>query len=216
MSALQPFRRHVGVAAPLPVDNVDTDTIFPAHWIRRMDADYAGALFANWRFLDGEGDPDPDFVLNRTPYRRASILVTGDNFGCGSSREHAVWALKSWGIRAILARSLGDIFEGNCFKNGLLAVALDASAHSEVLSAAQAASGADFVVDLEACRIEPANGRSVRFEIAEGRRYQLLNGLDEIGVTLEETDAIDAFQERHREEQPWVWSALEAERAKTS
>ena len=208
MSVFEPLRRHAGIAAPFPFDNVDTDAIFPAHFVRKMDVDYAKTLFANWRFRDGDSDEDPAFVLNREPYRQASILVAGENFGCGSSREHAVWALKAWGIRAVVARSFGDIFHGNCFKNGVLAVALAPEVQADLLGAVEEAQAEATVIDLEACEIVAPGGRRIAFEIDPGRRHQLLHGLDEIGLTLEDAAVIEAFQRRHRAARPWIWSSL--------
>jgi 3-isopropylmalate/(R)-2-methylmalate dehydratase small subunit len=206
MSGFEPFRRHTGIAASLLVDNVDTDSIFPAAFIRRMNPDYARALFANWRFRDGHSEENPEFVLNREPARRASILVTGDNFGCGSSREHAVWALKAWGIRAVIARSFGDIFHTNCFKNGLLAVELEPTAHASLAAAVDSTERPDTTIDLEVCEITAPDGSSLHFTLDPGHRHQLLHGLDEIGLTLENAADIDQFQARDRAQRPWVWT----------
>jgi len=214
MSLFEPFRRHRGVAAPLPLDNVDTDAIFPAAWIQKMDIDYADSLFASWRFLDGRSRENPDFVLNRAPFRRASILVAGHNFGCGSSREHAVWALKAWGFRAVIASSFGDIFHDNCFNNGLLPVTLappDLAALRDAVAASEGeGAGKETLVDLEAEQVSAPDGRSFAFRTDPARREGLLQGLDEIGRTLAEATAIESFQERDRARRPWIWTAVTA------
>jgi len=209
MSLFEPFRRHRGIAAPLPVDNVDTDAIFPAAWIQKMEIDYADSLFASWRFLDGRSRENPDFVLNREPFRRASILVAGDNFGCGSSREHAVWALKAWGFRAVVASGFGDIFHDNCFNNGLLPVVLPAAQLARLRAAVAAAAGEETVIDLEAERLLAPDGAAYAFQTDPGRREGLLQGLDEIGRTLAEAAAIEGFQERDRARRPWIWTSVE-------
>lgn len=212
MSLFEPFLRHSGIAAPLPVDNVDTDAIFPAAWIQKMEIDYADSLFASWRFLDGRSRENPDFVLNREPFRRASILVAGDNFGCGSSREHAVWALKAWGFRAVVASGFGDIFHDNCFNNGLLPVVLQAAELARLREAVAAAAGEATVIDLEAERLLAPDGAVYDFHTDPGRREGLLQGLDEIGRTLAEAAAIEDFQERDRARRPWIWTSVKGGR----
>jgi 3-isopropylmalate/(R)-2-methylmalate dehydratase small subunit len=197
-----------GVAATLPFDNVDTDAIFPARFIQRMDCDYAAALFADWRFRDGRAEEEPGFVLNLPPFRDATILVGGENFGCGSSREHAVWALAAWGVRVVIARSFGDIFRDNCFKNGLLPIALPEHEHDALDAALEASNNKRLTVDLAACAIRAPGAAPIRFAIDPDRRALLMEGLDEIGATLREADAIAAFQGTDRARRPWVWAPV--------
>ncbi len=205
---MQPFIRHEGIAAPLPIDNVDTDAIIPSREMSRISREGLGrSLFANWRYrAAGAYDPDPDFVLNRAPFDSASVLVAGDNFGCGSSREHAVWALADFGIRVIVAPSFGAIFESNCWSNGILPVTLPAAEVERLMAAAGAA---PFVVDLEACRIEVPGTAPVRFEVPPGRRADLMAGADAIDRTLAERAAIDAARLKRNQEIPWAVNATE-------
>ncbi len=200
---MEPFRRLEAIAAPLPVDNIDTDTIFPGRFAQKMEVDYAAAFFADWR-------SDPGFVLNRAEYRNARILVAGANFGCGSSREHAVWALAAYGIRAVIARSFGDIFRDNCVNNGVLAVALGAEAVAALAAAAERAGGRPFVVDLETQTIVPPGGMPVSFEIDAEDRRALLEGRDAIARTLEHADEIDRFQALDRTSRPWIYAVARA------
>jgi len=203
---MRPFRTLSATAAPLPRDNVDTDALFPGHFIQRMDVDFAQALFAGWRF-DAEGRERPDFVLNRTPFRGAGILVAGWNFGCGSSREHAVWALAAWGVRCVVAKSFGDIFFGNCTNNGLLAVALPEAAIDGILTALEAGAAPHMTVDLPAQTVSGPTGR-LAFDITPERKRRLLEGLDEIDLTLERDAAIAAFTATQRRIRPWVFEAV--------
>lgn len=203
---MRPFRTLSALAAPLPRDNVDTDALFPGHFIQRMDVDFAQALFAGWRF-DGEGRERSDFVLNRAPFRGAEILVAGWNFGCGSSREHAVWALAAWGVRCVIAKSFGDIFFGNCVNNGLLAVQLSETAVDGLLAALETAAEPRVTVDLQAQTVGGPTGR-LAFEITPERKRRLLEGLDEIDLTLERDAEIAAFTATQRRIRPWVFEAL--------
>ena len=205
---MQAFVRHEGIAAPLLVDNVDTDAIIPSREMSRVSREGLGrSLFANWRYLAaGAYDPNPEFVLNRLPFSAASLLVAGDNFGCGSSREHAVWALADFGIRAIVAPSFGAIFESNCWSNGILPVTLPVEAVERL---AEAAGEAPFVVDLEACRIEVPGLAPIAFEVPPGRRADLLAGADAIDRTLKERAAIDAARLKRNQEIPWAVNATE-------
>lgn len=201
---MEPFTRLEAVAAPLPRDNVDTDALFPAHFIQRMDVDYATALFANWRFVDGASSENPGFVLNQPAYRGARILVGGENFGCGSSREHAVWALAAYGVRCVVAKSFGDIFHGNCFKNGVLPVTLDDAEVTALFNDLEKANDKTIIVDLNSEEVV-SSGRVFRFRTDPGRRRQLLEGLDEIGWTLRHGGEIDRFQGNDRRLRPWVY-----------
>lgn len=198
---MTPFRRHEGVAAPLARANIDTDAIAPMRFLITTERKGMGrALFANWR------DEDPDFVLSKAPWRDASILVAGPNFGCGSSREMAVWALADAGFRAVVAPSFGDIFETNCFKNGLLALALPEATVRDLLGQlARGEGGGRMAIDLEACRLTQPNGSVVGFAIETMRREALLEGLDDIELTLKREADIAAFQARDRLRRPWVY-----------
>ncbi|MFN7053922.1 3-isopropylmalate dehydratase small subunit [Hyphomonas sp.] len=203
------FRQHTGLAAALPVDNVDTDQIIPSREMKAVSREGLGeGLFAGWRYTEPGGrEPDPGFVLNRPDQAGTSILVSGANFGCGSSREHAVWALKDFGIRAIIAKSFGDIFHGNCLRNGLLPVALP---EAEVDALLAEAGGAEIAVDLGAQTVtSPARpGWTGRFEIGPYPKRLLMEGLDPIGLTLVQGDEIEAFLAADRAARPWIYSAV--------
>ncbi len=193
---MQPFTRVTGIVAPLDRVNVDTDQIIPKQFLKRIERTGFGQfLFYDWRYLD-DGRPNPDFILNHPGYQGATILVTGRNFGCGSSREHAPWALLDYGFRAIIAPSFADIFYNNCFKNGMLPVTLPEETVRLLMERALARPGYRATVDLEACRITDEEGLEVTFTIDPFRRYCLLNGLDDIGLTLQHEDKIRAYEER--------------------
>jgi 3-isopropylmalate/(R)-2-methylmalate dehydratase small subunit len=191
---MKAFRQHTGLVAPLDRANVDTDQIIPKQFLKRIERTGFGEfLFYDWRYLP-DGQPNPAFVLNEPRYQGASILVAGKNFGCGSSREHAPWALGEFGFRAIIAPSFADIFANNCFKNGMLPIALDVE---EIMTRAQEREGYQLTVDLERMVVEDASGLSVPFAIGEFQRYCLLEGLDDIGLTLRHEDAIRAYEVSH-------------------
>lgn len=193
---MQPFIAHSGVVAPLDRANVDTDQIIPKQFLKRVERTGFGEfLFNDWRYLDG-GAPDPGFVLNDPRYAGASILVAGKNFGSGSSREHAPWALADFGFRALIAPSFADIFYNNCFKNGLLPVLLPERVVEGILSTAARQPGYRLTVDLAAQRIADDAGFSIGFEVDPFRRHCLLNGLDDIALTLAHADAIAAYESR--------------------
>ncbi|GLR46365.1 3-isopropylmalate dehydratase small subunit [Sphingomonas astaxanthinifaciens] len=209
---MTPFRTLTGIAAALPIANIDTDQVIPADYLKGTTRDGLGAgLFAPLRY-DGEGRERCDFLLNREPWRRAEILVTLDNFGCGSSREHAPWALAGFGIRAILAPSFADIFRNNAFKNGLLPATLAPDAIARLLELAANPNSATFTVDLERQTVTTATGEEFAFDVPAERRDALLSGLDEIGRSLQLEDAIAAFEERHLATLPPIpaWPALAA------
>jgi len=200
------FITHTGVAAALLRSNIDTDAIIPSREMKTVSkTGLAGGLFAGWRYREAR-DPDPNFVLNRCEQRGSSILLAGLNFGCGSSREHAVWALKEYGIRAIIAPSFGAIFAGNCVRNGLLPVVL-AEAQIAALAASIAADpqGRQLSVDLQRCEVTDAAGKPYPFELATSQREMLLKGLDPIALTLESRAVIEAFQSRDRLARPWIY-----------
>jgi len=204
---MEPFTVLTGDAAPLLLDDVNTDQIAPVLGRHQLHEDYAKLFFARWR-QRADGQEEPSFVLNRPQFRQARILVAGRNFGCGSSRESAVWAAVGAGIRCIVARSFADIFRENCLKNGLLPIVLSPD-DSEVLEARvqQADGQADFTVDLVAQRIVCPDGTAIAFTLAPAERTALLEGLDEIGLTLKSLDAIAQWESRTRREQPWLQEA---------
>ncbi len=193
---MQPFRVHEGLVAPLPRPNVDTDQIIPKQFLKRIERTGFGEfLFFDWRFTP-EGKPRPDFVLNQPRYSGASVLVAGRNFGCGSSREHAPWALADFGFRAIIAPSFADIFTNNCAKNGILTVILSDSEVAEISRRATEQNGYRMEIDLEKKQVRDKGGFSASFAIDDFRRYCLLEGLDDIGLTLRHEDAIRAYEQR--------------------
>jgi 3-isopropylmalate/(R)-2-methylmalate dehydratase small subunit len=188
---MQPFRKHTGLVAPLDRANVDTDQIIPKQFLKRIERTGFGEfLFYDWRYLP-DGGLNSSFVLNEPRYRGASILVADKNFGCGSSREHAPWALGEFGFRVIIAPSFADIFANNCFKNGLLPIAVPVA---EIMKRAQEVEGYRLTVDLERQMITDENGLAVAFEVNSFQRYCLLEGLDDIGLTLQHEDAIKAYE----------------------
>ena len=194
---MEPFVTHTGVAAPLDRVNVDTDQIIPKQFLKRIERTGFGRfLFFDWRFLE-DGEPNPDFVLNRPGYAGASILVAGRNFGSGSSREHAPWALLDYGFRCVIAPSFADIFYSNCFQNGILPVSLSEDAVARLMAKAAERPGYAVTVDLDAQNVSDESGDvSESFEIDPFRRHSLMNGLDDIGLTLQHEDAIAAYEAR--------------------
>ena len=196
-----------GVAAPMDMMNVDTDMIIPKLHLRTIKRTGLGKVVFDELRFNTDGSEKPDFVLNREPYRRASILVAGDNFGCGSSREHAPWALLDFGIRCIISTSFADIFYNNCFKNGILPVAVGKDDWRLLLNDVADPANPQLTVDLEARTITRPNGGQIAFEIDGFRRDCLLNGLDDIGLTLQKADKIDAFEAAQKEKQPWLYAA---------
>ena len=191
---MQPFVTHTGVAAPLDRPNVDTDQIIPKQFLKRIERTGFGQyLFFDWRF-DPDGNPNPDFELNAPRYEGASVLLAGRNFGCGSSREHAVWALSDYGFRAIVAPSFADIFFNNALGNGLLPLTLPDEQVTELVDRTRTQPGYRLTVDLERCVVEDGTGLSLSFEMDPFSRHRLLNGLDDIGLTLEHEDAITRYE----------------------
>ena len=204
------FTQLTGVAAPLPIVNVDTDMIIPKDYLKTIKrTGLAEGLFAEMR-LNEDGSENPDFVLNKPAYREATILVAGDNFGCGSSREHAPWALDDYGFRAILAPSYADIFFNNCFKNGLLPVILDEKIVDQLFQEMYDNEAYQLTVDLEKQVVATPSGQTFSFEIDEFRRHCLLKGLDDIGLTLEDTEAIRTYETRRRQSAPWLFDAIKS------
>ncbi len=201
---MEKFTKLTAVAAPLPMVNVDTDKIIPKQFLKTIRrTGLAKGLFYEMRF-DEQGKPKPGFVLDQPAYKTAGILVTGANFGCGSSREHAPWALLDFGIRCVIAPSFADIFYNNCFKNGILPVILPQAQVDLLMDDAERGANAVVTVDLEAQTIRGPDGGEIHFDIAPFRKLCLLNGLDDIGLTLEKASAIDAFEARQSASLPWL------------
>ena len=204
---MEKFTTLSGVAAPLPLINIDTDMIIPKQFLKTIKRTGLGVnLFTEMRF-DEAGNENPDFVLNKPAYRDAKILVAGDNFGCGSSREHAPWAILDFGIRCVIAPSFADIFYNNCFKNGILPIALPQETVDELMKDAQNGANAVMSIDLESQTITRPDGQTVSFEVDAFRKRCLLEGLDDVGLTLQQADAIDAFEAKAAQTQPWLGSA---------
>jgi 3-isopropylmalate/(R)-2-methylmalate dehydratase small subunit len=196
-----------GVAAPLPIVNVDTDMIIPKQHLKTIKRTGLGvALFEEMRY-DMNGKENPDFVLNKPAYRKAQIIVAGDNFGCGSSREHAPWALLDFGIRCVISTSFADIFYNNCFKNGILPVKVSKEDLDKLMDDAERGSNSTLTVDLEKQEIKGPDGGTVKFEIDPFRRKCLLEGLDDIGLTLQRAGDIDAYEAKGKTTQPWLHAA---------
>lgn len=201
---MEKFTKLTGVAAPMPVVNIDTDMIIPKDYLKTIKRTGLGkGLFAESRYLD-DGSPNPDFVLNKPAYQNAKILVAGDNFGCGSSREHAPWALLDFGIRCVISTSFADIFYNNCFKNGILPIVVSPENLEKLLDDASRGSNAILSIDLEAQEISGPDGGTISFEIDEFKRHCMLNGLDDIGLTMEHKSAIDTFEKATAQTRPWA------------
>jgi 3-isopropylmalate/(R)-2-methylmalate dehydratase small subunit len=205
---MEKFTRLTGVAAPLPMVNVDTDMVIPKNYLKVTERTGLGKhLFAEMRF-NADGSERPDFVLNRPAWRRAEILIAFENFGCGSSREHAPWALRDFGIRCVIAPSFADIFFNNCFKNGILPLVLPKAVCAQLIDDAERGANAVLTIDLETQELTRPDGERIAFEVEPSRRGRLLEGLDEIGATVAKASSIDAFEARLRESQPWRAAAL--------
>ncbi len=212
---MQPFEPFTGVVCPLDRANVDTDAIIPKQFLKMISRTGFGPyLFDEWRYLDA-GEPgqdcsgrplNPQFVLNDPRYRGATILLSRENFGCGSSREHAPWALADYGFRVLIAPSFADIFFNNCFKNGLLPIRLPPERVDELFHQASGAEPLSLAVDLDAQRLHTDDGQAIHFEVDPFRKYCLLHGLDDIGLTLEHLEQIRSYEERHKREAPWLFA----------
>lgn len=201
---MQKFTTLTGVAAPMPIINVDTDMIIPKQYLKTIKRTGLGkGLFSEMRYLD-DGSENPDFVLNKPAYRNAQILVAGDNFGCGSSREHAPWALLDFGIRCVISTSFADIFYNNSFKNGILPIVVSPEDLRKLMDDADRGANATLTIDLEAQTIQGPDGGTVTFEIDPFKKHCLLNGLDDIGLTMEKAPAIAGFEEKLAAERPWA------------
>jgi 3-isopropylmalate/(R)-2-methylmalate dehydratase small subunit len=210
---MQSFTQHAGIVAPLDRPNIDTDAIIPKQFLKSIKRTGFGPnAFDDWRYLD-EGGPDidnagrqinADFVLNQSPYDKATILLARENFGCGSSREHAVWALDDFGFRAVIAPSFADIFFNNSFKNGLLPIVLDAESVERLFQMVEADKGFELSIDLETQTVT-AGDSSYAFEVDGFRKYCLMNGLDDIGLTLKHAEAIKVYEDKRKQQAPWLF-----------
>ena len=201
---MQKFDKLTGVAAPLDILNIDTDMIIPKQFLKTIKRSGLGKnLFDEMRYAR-DGSELPDFVLNKAPYRQAKILVAGDNFGCGSSREHAPWALLDFGIRCVISTSFADIFYNNCFKNGILPIVVSADERDALLADAADIENPELSIDLVSQTIRRPNGVTISFEVDAFRKKCLLEGLDDIGLTMEKSSAIDSFEAARSQSQPWL------------
>lgn len=198
------FEKLSGIAAPMPLINIDTDMIIPKVFLKTIKRSGLGVnLFDEMRY-DDQGNENPDFVLNKPQYRNAEVLVAGDNFGCGSSREHAPWAIKDFGIRCVISTSFADIFFNNCFKNGILPIVLPQEQVDILMKDAEKGSNARIEVDLAAQTVTSSDGELFSFEVDSFKKHCLLNGLDDIGLTMEKAGAIDEYEARVSSERPWT------------
>lgn len=216
---MQAYNTQTGIVCPLDRSNVDTDQIIPKQFLKSIKRTGFGVnLFDDWRYLD-EGFPgqdhtkrpiNPDFVLNKLRYQGATILLARDNFGCGSSREHAPWALSEYGFRTVIAPSFADIFYNNCFKNGMLPIVLPEDQVEELFQACFANEGYQLTADLERQLVITPEGKELPFEVDEFRKHCLLNGLDDIGLTLQQQDAIEAYEAKMQQKTPWIFNDVKA------
>lgn len=205
---MEPFTTHTGLVLPLDRTNVNTDEITPARFLKTIRrSGFEHALFANWRFTDPQGtNPDPGFVLNLPRYQGVTILLAEDNFGCGSSREHAPWAIQNYGFRVLIAPSFADIFYNNCFNNGLLPITLPHETVRELFAEVEAQEGYQLSVDLAAQTVTTPSGRVIHFEIDPFRKEALLKGLDNIGWTLSHSDEIQTYEMQRKQVAPWIFA----------
>ena len=203
---MEKFTKLTGVAAPMPIRNIDTDMIIPKQFLKTIKREGLGVhLFDEMRYLD-DGSENPEFVLNKDAYRNATIIVAGDNFGCGSSREHAPWALNDFGIRVIISTSFADIFYNNSFKNGMLPIRVDEETLGKLMDDAERGQNAQITIDLESQTISGPDGGEVKFDIDPFRKHCLLEGLDDIGLTQKKADKIDSYEDKQKASQPWLFA----------
>ncbi|MBT3815908.1 MAG: 3-isopropylmalate dehydratase small subunit [Methylococcales bacterium] len=203
---MEPYNNHTSIAALMNRSNVDTDQIIPKQFLKKVERSGFGAhLFHDWRFND-DGSDNPDFELNKPAFKSARILVTGDNFGCGSSREHAPWAIADYGFNTILSSSYADIFYNNCFKNGILPIRATKEQLQLIANEINSHEGCSLTINLEAQTVSTPLGNNFAFEIDPFRKENLLHGLDDIGLTLEQIDKIDEYEQKHRRLYPWLWT----------
>ncbi|MFV0280017.1 MAG: 3-isopropylmalate dehydratase small subunit [Rhodoblastus sp.] len=201
---MEKFTKLTGVAAPLPIVNIDTDMIIPKQYLKTIARTGLGkGLFSEMRYKE-DGSENPDFVLNQPAYRKAQILVAEDNFGCGSSREHAPWALLDFGVRCVISTSFADIFYNNCFKNGILPIVVSKDDLAKLMDDAERGANATLTVDLEAQEIRGPDGGIVKFDIDAFRKHCLIEGLDDIGLTMVKADKISSFEKKRAADRPWA------------
>jgi 3-isopropylmalate/(R)-2-methylmalate dehydratase small subunit len=204
---MEKYTKHTSIAALMNRSNVDTDQIVAKQFLKKVERTGFGVhLFHDWRYLE-DGTPNPDFELNNPNFAGSKILVAGDNFGCGSSREHAPWAIDDYGFNTIISTSFADIFYNNCFKNGILPVVVDAPTLKAVMAEVATNEGVAFKVDLEHQKVSTPGGIEMDFEIDGFRKHNLLNGLDDIGLSLKQGAQIDKYEEKHRAQFPWLWAS---------
>jgi 3-isopropylmalate/(R)-2-methylmalate dehydratase small subunit len=201
---MEKFNKHSGVAAPLNMINIDTDKLIPKQFLKTIKRTGLGQYLFNEIRFNADGSENKDFILNKPAYRDASILVAGDNFGCGSSREHAPWALLDFGVKCVISTSFADIFFNNCFKNGILPIVVSKEQLDQLMDDANNGANSILDIDLENQQIGRPNGDKINFEIDEFRKHCLINGLDDIGLTMQKQDSIGDFEKRREIEQPWV------------
>ncbi len=202
---MKPYKNHASVAALLNRSNVDTDQIIPKQFLKKVERSGFGIhLFHDWRYND-DGSDNMDFELNKPAFSDARILLAGDNFGCGSSREHAPWAIEDYGFNTIISSSYADIFYNNCFKNGILPIVVSKEVLKALMDEVAGDEGIKFKIDLKNQGITTAAGKVIHFEIDPFRKNSLINGLDDIGISLQHSDKIDAFEARQKQELPWLW-----------
>ena len=198
------FTTMTGIAAPMPLVNIDTDMIIPKQFLKTIHRSGLGKnLFDEMRY-DAEGNELPDFILNQPAYRESQFIVAGDNFGCGSSREHAPWALLDFGIRAVISTSFADIFFNNCFKNGILPIVMPQEVVDVLMEDARKGANARITIDLENQQVTTSDGQSFPFEVDAFRKHCMINGLDDIGLTLEKSSKIDSYEDKMAQSRPWV------------
>ncbi|PCI69526.1 MAG: 3-isopropylmalate dehydratase small subunit [Piscirickettsiaceae bacterium] len=204
---MEKYKKHDSIAALMNRSNVDTDQIIPKQFLKKVERTGFGVhLFHDWRFNDDGVTENPDFELNNPAFKGAKVLVAGDNFGCGSSREHAPWAIADYGFNTIISTSYADIFYNNCFKNGILAIVVDEAQLDALMKEINANEGVSFAVDLEAQKITTPAGNGFTFEIDPFRKDNMLRGLDDIGLTLKHVDKISEFEEKNKQQFPWLWA----------
>lgn len=204
---MEPYKKHESIAALMNRNNVDTDQIIPKQFLKRVERSGFGVhLFHDWRYNNDGVTENPDFELNKPAFKGAKVLVVGDNFGCGSSREHAPWAIADYGFNTIISTSYADIFYNNCFKNGILAVVVSKEQLDSLMQEINANEGVQFIVDLENQQIQTPAGNGFSFEIDPFRKENLLGGFDDIGLTLKQIDKIDEYEAKHKKLYPWLWA----------
>ena len=201
---MEKFDKHRGVAAPLNMINIDTDKLIPKQFLKTIKRNGLGKHLFNEIRFNSDGSENEDFVLNKPAYREASILVAGDNFGCGSSREHAPWALLDYGVKCVISTSFADIFFNNCFKNGILPIVVSKEELDQLMDDADNGANSVLDIDLENQHIGRPNGEKINFEIDEFRKHCLINGLDDIGLTMQKQSNIDDFEKKREAEKPWI------------